>query len=62
MDLVEVTRLERATCCLQSNCSSQLSYTPAGTSRYRRTDVGYVGTPKVALAMKFPMGGELTWV
>lgn len=27
---MEVTRLERATCCLQSNCSSQLSYTPMG--------------------------------
>ena len=60
--MVEVTRLERATCCLQSNCSSQLSYTPAGAPIVRRMGRGYVGTPNVAFAMKFPMGGELTWV
>ena len=60
--MVEVTRLEHATCCLQSNCSSQLSYTPAGAPIVRRMGPRQVGTPNVAFAMKFPMGGELTWV
>ena len=54
--------LEPTTPCLQSRCSSQLSYVPAGTSRYCGGTLPQVGIPKVALAMKFPIVGELTWV
>ena len=36
--MVEVNGFEPMTLCLQSRCSSQLSYTPENTSRYTRRE------------------------